>query len=213
MFFNSSLMTADGHKDFDTQCYLVEPCSTEDTTLRVSSEYSPEAIIPWKEPKVPMRQRWIPIFMAICCLGCSVILVLHTLLPRLVAKLRSRSKKTYTEQQRASSELGEDTFQQPNSRDSTGSHIDQSPRKHRRGSVPLSYSSNSGAFKIPPRSEKRISESPSLRMTDEKLAFWQQAGSARKFETPWCTSPTVAGSPYDSYGQPYSNDGNFHEAS
>lgn len=195
MFFNSSLMTSDSHKTFDDQCELIDPCSTDDWTLRTSSPYSPEAIVPWKQKDSPFSQRWIAILMAVSCLTCSLILVIHTLLPRVMAKFRS--KKTYTEQG-VSSESGEDPFRDPQSRESTGSQSDISRMGHRRGSVPLSLPSTSGAFKLQSKSEKRISESPSLRMTDEKLAFWQQAGSARRVDVPWSASPTVIGSPFDS---------------
>ncbi len=167
-------MTQDAHKAFDAQCSLVEYCSTDDLTLRNSTTYSTGALVPWREVNSNFGARWIPILMAVSCLTCSLFLVLRTLIPRLLAKLMA--KKTYTEQDAVRPDSRENPFRDPQpdpaedpfrDRDSQGSESKSSLR-HRRGSIPL------GPFKIQPKGLALSSEhSPSLWMTDEKLAMWQ----------------------------------------
>ncbi|ERF73968.1 hypothetical protein EPUS_05392 [Endocarpon pusillum Z07020] len=49
LFFNSSLMNAEGHRRFDAQCSKEEICNMDDITLRGSSSYAPQALIPYEE--------------------------------------------------------------------------------------------------------------------------------------------------------------------
>ncbi|KAJ9655394.1 hypothetical protein H2201_008815 [Coniosporium apollinis] len=50
VFFNSSLMSDDEHRDFDSQCQPSMACSVDDINLRGASAYPGAALVPWKEP-------------------------------------------------------------------------------------------------------------------------------------------------------------------
>ncbi|KAJ9646315.1 hypothetical protein H2199_002364 [Coniosporium tulheliwenetii] len=50
IFFNSSLMSDDEHRDFDSRCQASMACSADDISLRGASAYPQEALVPWKEP-------------------------------------------------------------------------------------------------------------------------------------------------------------------
>ncbi|GAB7349937.1 hypothetical protein MBLNU459_g0634t1 [Dothideomycetes sp. NU459] len=49
-FFNSSLTTSAEQKSFDERCAMSEACDVDDMSLRESSSYSEDALIPWKQP-------------------------------------------------------------------------------------------------------------------------------------------------------------------
>ncbi|KAK4494961.1 hypothetical protein PRZ48_014317 [Zasmidium cellare] len=63
-FFNSSLMTPSDHAKYDQQCNLTAACSTEDTTLRGSSSFSPAATAVWKQPVPHQHIRTIAGYIA-----------------------------------------------------------------------------------------------------------------------------------------------------
>lgn len=55
-FFNSSLSTKAIQKEFDARCLAETKCNVDDMTLRGSSTYSPQALVPYKEP--PANAGW-----------------------------------------------------------------------------------------------------------------------------------------------------------
>jgi hypothetical protein len=148
------------------------------------------------EPSTLHGQRWIAIFMAISCLACSLVLVIHTLLPQFIAKSRAKNTR-YIEQEVASESDEQQSHDLTQQSPAGSSKSDRIRPGHRRSSVPMAFPSTAGP-QVPQKLEKDISESPSLRMTDEKLAYWQQAGSGRIIDTSWSASPTALGSPFNS---------------
>lgn len=63
-FFNSSLMTSREHAKYDQSCNLTAACSTEDMTLRGSSNFSPAATRKWKPPVPHQHIRTIAGYIA-----------------------------------------------------------------------------------------------------------------------------------------------------
>lgn len=53
-FFNSSQMTDAQHRAYDQQCLTTQPCSTEDITLRGSTEYQRASTVPFRQ-RNPIR--------------------------------------------------------------------------------------------------------------------------------------------------------------
>ena len=50
IFFNSSRMTDEERRNFDSRCQASMACSVDDMSLRGASAYPKEALIPWTEP-------------------------------------------------------------------------------------------------------------------------------------------------------------------
>ncbi|CZR57147.1 uncharacterized protein PAC_07036 [Phialocephala subalpina] len=190
LFFNSSLMAAEGHKEYDSRCASAPKCSTEDWTLRGSTPYIPEALQRWKQAPPRTTIQWIAIWMVVVCIICSTILLMHTLIPRILAKLRARKSE---DNESIQDEDGEGDLRTRNpGRLSAygGPYLDSEDLKHDPDKIlshmhsvgmsqsafetTMSFTSGTTAFVRPD-----TNHSLSLSMTDRKLAFWQQGGSAR----------------------------------
>ena len=55
-FFNSSLTSSHEQRDFDSRCKASRKCDVNDLTLRGSSSYQEDALLPWKES--PRNKAW-----------------------------------------------------------------------------------------------------------------------------------------------------------
>lgn len=99
-FFNSSLTTKAEQKDFDSRCQAADFCSVDDLTLRGSTPYQEEALIPYKEP--PASESWriaagivSGSFFAFGCL--TLINVLFRRAPWKLLLKRNRGKNVHVE--------------------------------------------------------------------------------------------------------------------
>lgn len=190
LFFNSSLMTTQGHKAYDSRCQSTPTCSTEDWTLRGSTPCTAEATKKWKQESPRTTVQWIAIWMAVLCIMCSILLLVHTLLPRILAKF-SAKKQDGLEQDHEDDNENDLATRHP-SRISAygGPYLEPEDLKHDPAKVlhqmrsvgqiqsgsetTISFTSGTTVFIRP-----NTNHSLSLSVTDRKLAFWQQGGSAR----------------------------------
>ncbi|KAB8298715.1 hypothetical protein EYC80_000890 [Monilinia laxa] len=69
-FFNSSIMTKEQHKEFDTRCAVTDACLMDDISLRGYTEFGVDSIAKWKAIH---HESGVRIF-AYICLSCSVAL-------------------------------------------------------------------------------------------------------------------------------------------
>ncbi|KAL1296791.1 hypothetical protein AAFC00_000252 [Neodothiora populina] len=63
-FFNSSLTTESNQEEFDERCRTETKCNVDDTELRGATPYSPQALVPWKQP--PPDHGWGLVAAIIC---------------------------------------------------------------------------------------------------------------------------------------------------
>ncbi|KAI9711141.1 MAG: hypothetical protein M1812_007245 [Candelaria pacifica] len=82
MFFNSSTMMEDGHAKFDSRCQRQTVCGMDDTSLRASSQFSPEAELWWEQAPTKKGKRVPAIVIAALCIALSSFLVLNALSKR-----------------------------------------------------------------------------------------------------------------------------------
>ncbi|KAI9642477.1 hypothetical protein NHQ30_009282 [Ciborinia camelliae] len=71
-FFNSSTMTKEQHKEFDTRCAVTDACLMDDTSLRGYTDFGVDSIAKWKATTHDSGVRTF----AYICLSCSVALTL-----------------------------------------------------------------------------------------------------------------------------------------
>ncbi|EME41040.1 hypothetical protein DOTSEDRAFT_56085 [Dothistroma septosporum NZE10] len=81
-FFNSSLMTDRDHATYDARCNMIAKCSTEDITLRGSSDYSPAAEVPWKQPRIHQHIRDVAGYIAAAFSVFGVISIINAIIRR-----------------------------------------------------------------------------------------------------------------------------------
>ncbi|KAH6664461.1 hypothetical protein B0J14DRAFT_551896 [Halenospora varia] len=218
LFFNSSLMNEEAHKDFDSKCQLANFCLTDDWTLRGSSPFAPEATKRWKQASPRTTQQWIAIWMAVACILCTTILLVHTLLPRAIARFGSQKRES---QQSASTGSTNDSGYSSSTAATSGTstpapaysvgHFSSNSSDNTLRPPPL----NLFEFPTPPmtpsgstlysRQGTVFTPSPSktsfnLGVTDRKLAFWQQGGSAYKTES---TDTLVEAEMPSKHGSPF----------
>ncbi|KAI9839455.1 MAG: hypothetical protein M1819_002080 [Sarea resinae] len=86
MFFNSSLMSHDDHKEFDKRCLKVAEadaaCSMEDLKLRGSTAFPGAATLKWKQKPYHWSARWVPIAIAVASISMSTFLVVNAIIQR-----------------------------------------------------------------------------------------------------------------------------------
>ncbi len=83
LFFNASTMTDEDHLRFDSRCQRQTVCGMDDTSLRGSSAFSPEAELWWKQAPTEKPKRVPAIVIAALCIALSSFLVLNALLKRI----------------------------------------------------------------------------------------------------------------------------------
>lgn len=81
-FFNSSLMTADDHREYDQRCSVASYCSVDDTSLRGSSEYVRAATTPWKRKAKQRGLRDVAGYIAAAFTTFGVAAVINALIRR-----------------------------------------------------------------------------------------------------------------------------------
>jgi hypothetical protein len=86
IFFNSSLTTKDEQKTFDERCTPAAACLMNDTTLRGSSNYSAEALKPWKQYHPKWTVPWLPLTIVIVFSSLFTVLTTKTLWRRLTSE-------------------------------------------------------------------------------------------------------------------------------
>ncbi|RAL62166.1 hypothetical protein DID88_002650 [Monilinia fructigena] len=69
-FFNSSIMTKEQHKEFDTRCAVTDACLMDDISLRGYTEFGVDSVAKWKAIHHESGVRTF----AYICLSCSVAL-------------------------------------------------------------------------------------------------------------------------------------------
>jgi hypothetical protein len=77
LFFNSSLTTPRQRLAYDAQCRPENACSVDDTALRGSSPYAPEALLPWHEPGNERSRSLAMMIVSAFSSGMIVLLLLH----------------------------------------------------------------------------------------------------------------------------------------
>ena len=82
LFFNSSLSNDEDRVAFASRCTLADTCSTDDTSLRGSSHYSPAATEKWQQKQPPRGNKTGPIVMLVLCGSSTFFLVSNSLLRR-----------------------------------------------------------------------------------------------------------------------------------
>jgi len=83
LFFNSSVMTDDQHKEFDDRCTPALACQMDDITLRGASNYSAESLKPWKQHHPKYKIPWAALIIDVVFAGIIVVLTTKTLWRRL----------------------------------------------------------------------------------------------------------------------------------
>jgi hypothetical protein len=192
LFFNSSLMTAEAHREYDSRCQFVTTCSTDDLTLRGSTPYSSAATERWKQASPKTTVQWIAIWMSVVCIVCTTLLLLHTLLPRILARLGARTKEAAATLDTPEEDDKNDLQSRNPGRMSAygGPYLEAEDLKHdpakvlqHMKSVGKSQSASETAMSFTSGTTAYIrpdtKHSSSLSLTDRKLTFWQQGGSAR----------------------------------
>ncbi len=86
MFFNSSLMTDDDHKEFDRRCHVSDACLVSDMTLRGSTDYPQAATNVWVQVNKPGPNRKFTIWIAVACAVITTVLLVQPVLKRIVDK-------------------------------------------------------------------------------------------------------------------------------
>ncbi|WPH01948.1 Hypothetical protein R9X50_00480200 [Acrodontium crateriforme] len=81
-FFNSSLMTAEKHAEFDDRCQAVKACSVNDISLRGSTSFTEAATIPYKEPTIDSHIRTAAGIVAGVFSTFGIIALLNALIRR-----------------------------------------------------------------------------------------------------------------------------------
>lgn len=81
-FFNSSLMTGDGHRSFDGKCNASLACSIDDHSLRGCTAYSAAATKPWVQPIVRSHIRWVAGVIAGCFSTFGVLSIINASIRR-----------------------------------------------------------------------------------------------------------------------------------
>ncbi|KAH7062457.1 hypothetical protein B0J12DRAFT_707761 [Macrophomina phaseolina] len=86
MFFNTSTMTTEQHKEFDARCTVQDACSMDDMSLRLVSSYPTNATVKWKhhDPRGGLLTAplWISVIMAIF----STFLLIHAFVKKAIGK-------------------------------------------------------------------------------------------------------------------------------
>ena len=81
-FFNSSLMTAGEHQRYDAECRREQICDVDDITLRGSSSYTPDALMPYKEPARNITVRIPAAIVAAICAFFGFVTLTNALISR-----------------------------------------------------------------------------------------------------------------------------------
>lgn len=81
-FFNSSLMNAADHADYDHRCRASSPCSADDTSIRGSTAYTVDATKPYKEPRANERIRDVAGYVAASFAVIGIISLFNALIRR-----------------------------------------------------------------------------------------------------------------------------------
>ncbi len=168
MFFNSSLMTDDDHKEFDRRCHISDACLVSDMTLRGSTDYPEEATDVWVQVNKPAPNRKFTIWIAVVCAFIATILLVQPALKRVVEKC---SKSEESNASKAA--------------DSHDSHIwdsravtlaQNTPKTHTRApsftTTTLNGDTRRNSTSATPRSQNR----PSSREGDSKLERYDSNG-------------------------------------
>jgi hypothetical protein len=82
LFFNSSLMTAGEHQRYDADCTREQICDMNDITLRGSSSYTPDALMPYKEPARNITVRIPAAIVAAICAFFGFVTLTNALISR-----------------------------------------------------------------------------------------------------------------------------------
>lgn len=82
IFFNSSQTTAEGQQAFDARCTPSDACLMSDNQLRGSTNYSREALKPWKQSHPKWTVPWIPLIIVIAFSAIFAFVTVKTLLRR-----------------------------------------------------------------------------------------------------------------------------------
>lgn len=90
LFFNSSLMTEDDHKDFDQRCHPTDACRVSDMTLRGSTDYPPEAQEVWHQVNKPTPNRRFAVWIAVTCAGITTLLLVQPSVKRALDKYKKK---------------------------------------------------------------------------------------------------------------------------
>lgn len=91
MFFNSSLMTDDDHKDFDERCRVRDKCLVSDMTIRGSTESPQQATNVWVQIMQPSPDRKFAIWIAVVCASVTILLLVQPFLKRILEKFKKTS--------------------------------------------------------------------------------------------------------------------------
>ena len=84
IFFNSSLANDVSRQAFDERCSIQAACLMSDNSLRGSTNYSPEALQPWKQYQKPwsVKHVWVPLLVVIVFSGIFTFITVKTLYRR-----------------------------------------------------------------------------------------------------------------------------------
>lgn len=83
LFYNSSTMTTDQHREFDARCQPSLACSMDDWSLRGSTAYPEAATQQWVQQNPVGKTHWIPIFVDAALGFLSTVLLAKTLSRRM----------------------------------------------------------------------------------------------------------------------------------
>lgn len=81
-FFNSSLMTAMDHTNYDRRCGASLACSTDDITLRGSTAYTMDATVPYKQMRAQEHLRNIAGYVAASFSVIGIVSLINALIRR-----------------------------------------------------------------------------------------------------------------------------------
>lgn len=98
-FFNSSLMDSDDHVNLKNQCQSTDPCLSSDTTLRVSSTFSPAALSEWKQRPKHRPSHMFAIWLAVACITGSTLLLINAVWMRTRETITGHKKKDPSDQE------------------------------------------------------------------------------------------------------------------
>ncbi|KAL0258430.1 hypothetical protein SLS55_007606 [Diplodia seriata] len=86
MFFNTSTMTDEQHKEFDARCTIEDACSMNDLSLRLVSPYHANATVKWKHHDPRGGLLTAPIWMSVIMAIFSTFLLIHAFVKKAVGK-------------------------------------------------------------------------------------------------------------------------------
>lgn len=95
MFFNSSLMTEEGHAQFDERCDVADACIVSDMTLRGFSTYTNDSTSVWEQARTVRPKNAFAIWIAVGCIALSSFLLLHPIVKRLRERYQRSASKAH----------------------------------------------------------------------------------------------------------------------